>query len=71
MPLFARIALDLNLGYREDDLTEGRRHKNQTTNQQIRFLFINLVETAIQSIQNNSCWILLWCHAALITSTLT
>ena len=35
MPLFARTAPELNLGYGEDDLTEGRRHKDQTTTQQI------------------------------------
>ena len=35
MPLFARTAPELDLGYGEDDLVEGRRHKEQKTTQQI------------------------------------
>ena len=31
MPLFARTVPELDLKYNEDDLIEGRRHKEQTT----------------------------------------
>ena len=35
MPLFARTAPELDLGYTDDDWVEGRRHKEQTTAQQV------------------------------------
>ena len=35
MPLFARTAPELELGYSEEDLVEGRRHKELTTTEQI------------------------------------
>ena len=35
MPLFARTAPTLDLGYSDSDLTEGRRHKSATTTDQI------------------------------------
>ncbi|MGE4582537.1 MAG: dienelactone hydrolase family protein, partial [Synechococcus sp.] len=35
MPLFARSAPDLDLGYKESDLAQGRRHKDATTTSQI------------------------------------
>ncbi len=35
MPLFARTAPELDLGYSENDLIEGRRHKELTTTDQI------------------------------------
>ena len=35
MPLFARTAPELDLGYSDDDLLEGRRHKDLTTTDQI------------------------------------
>ena len=35
MPLFARTAPTLDLGYDDSDLTEGRRHKSATTTDQI------------------------------------
>ena len=35
VPLFARSAPDLDLGYKESDLAQGRRHKNATTTLQI------------------------------------
>ena len=42
MPLFARTAPELNLGYGEDDLTEGRRHKDQTTTQKFLMMLLTL-----------------------------
>ncbi|WP_369793814.1 dienelactone hydrolase family protein [Synechococcus sp. KORDI-100] len=36
MPLFARTAPSLDLGYSDSDLIEGRRHKDATTTDQIR-----------------------------------
>ena len=35
MPLFSRTAPDLELGYSEEDLAEGRQHKDATTTTQI------------------------------------
>ena len=35
MPLFARTAPTLDLGYNDSDLTEGRRHKDATTTDQM------------------------------------
>ena len=35
LPLFARTAPDLELGYETSDLAQGRRHKEATTAQQI------------------------------------
>ncbi len=73
MPLFARTAPELNLGYSEDDLVKGRWHKEQTTTQQI----LDDISTSLnwlkqQSTQSKitvvgSCF---GGHAALIASTL-
>ena len=73
MPLFARTAPELNLGYSEDDLTEGRRHKDQTTTKQILDDASSALDWLKQQYSQSKVTVVVFCfggHAALITSTL-
>ena len=73
MPLFARTAPDLNLGYSEDDLVEGRRHKAQTTAQNILDGASSSLHWLKQQYSQAKITLVGFCfggHAALITSTL-
>ncbi len=73
MPLFARTAPYLNLGYNEDDLLEGRRHKDQTTTQQILDDASSCLHWLKQQYSQSTITVVGFCfggHAALITSTL-
>ena len=73
MPLFARTAPELDLGYTEDDLVEGRRHKEQTTTQQILDDASTSLNWLKQQYIQSKITVVGFCfggHAALITSTL-
>ena len=73
MPLFARTAPELDLGYSEDDLIEGRRHKDQTTTQQILDDASHSLTWLKQQYSQSKITVIGFCfggHAALITSTL-
>ena len=73
MPLFARTAPELDLGYSEDDLVEGRRHKEQTTTQQILDDASTSLNWLKQQYSQSKITVVGFCfggHAALITSTL-
>jgi len=73
MPLFARTAPYLNLGYNEDDLLEGRRHKDQTTTRQILDDAASCLYWLKQQYGQSKITVVGFCfggHAALITSTL-
>ena len=74
MPLFARTAPELDLGYSEDDLIEGRRHKDQTTTQQILDDASHSLTWLKQQYSQSKITVIGFCfggHAALITSTLS
>ena len=73
MPLFARTAPLLDLGYSEEDLVEGRRHKKITTTENIltdasaAITWLRLIK------QKSNITVIGFCfggHAALVTSTL-
>ena len=73
MPLFARTAPGLNLGYSDADLVEGRRHKDATTAEQI----LADVGTAIHWLQAQKLGVQIsvvgFCfggHAAVLAATL-
>jgi len=73
MPLFARTAPELDLGYTDDDLVEGRRHKEQTTAQQILDDASSALGWLRQQYNQAKITVVGFCfggHAALITSTL-
>ena len=73
MPLFARTAPELDLEYNEDDLVEGRRHKEQTTTQQILDDASTALNWLKQQYSQSKITVVGFCfggHAALITSTL-
>ena len=73
MPLFARTAPELDLGYSEDDLIEGRRHKELTTTDQILADASAAITWLRQQHQQSKITVIGFCfggHAALITSTL-
>ena len=73
MPLFARTAPELELGYSDDDLVEGRRHKEQTTTQQILDDASTSLNWLKQQYSQSKITVVGFCfggHAALITSTL-
>ena len=73
MPLFARTAPELELGYSDDDLVEGRRHKEQTTAQQILDDASTSLNWLKQQYSQSKITVVGFCfggHAALITSTL-
>ncbi len=73
MPLFARTAPELDLGYSEDDLIEGRRHKELTTTEQILADASAAIAWLKQQNQQSKITVVGFCfggHAALITSTL-
>ena len=73
MPLFTRTAPELNLGYGEDDLTEGRRHKDQTTTKQILDDASSALDWLKQQYSQSKVTVVGFCfggHAALIISTL-
>ncbi len=74
MPLFARTAPELDLGYSEDDLVEGRRHKEQTTTSQILDDGTAALNWLKQQYIQSRITVIGFCfggHAALITSTLS
>ena len=73
MPLFARTAPELELGYSEEDLVEGRRHKELTTTDQILTDASATIAWLKQQNQQSKITVVGFCfggHAALITSTL-
>ena len=73
MPLFARTAPELELGYSEADLVEGRRHKELTTTEQILSDASAAITWLKQKNQQSKITVIGFCfggHAALITSTL-
>ena len=73
MQLFARTAPELYLGYTNDDLVEGRRHKEQTTAQQILDDASSALAWLRQQYSQSKITVVGFCfggHAALITSTL-
>ncbi len=73
MPLFARTAPELDLGYSEGDLIEGRRHKELTTTEQILADASAAIAWLKQQNQQSKITVVGFCfggHAALITSTL-
>jgi len=73
MPLFARTAPELELGYSEEDLVEGRRHKELTTTEQILADASAAIAWLRQQNQQSKITVIGFCfggHAALITSTL-
>ena len=73
MPLFARTAPELELGYSEADLVEGRRHKELTTTEQILADASAAIAWLKQQNQQSKITVVGFCfggHAALITSTL-
>ena len=73
MPLFARTAPELELGYSEEDLVEGRRHKELTTTEQILADASAAIVWLKQQNQQSKITVVGFCfggHAALITSTL-
>ncbi len=73
MPLFARTAPYLELGYSEDDLIEGRRHKELTTAEQILADTSSAIQWLREQCQQSKITVIGFCfggHAALITATL-
>ena len=73
MPLFARTAPELDLGYSEDDLIEGRRHKELTTTEQILADTSSAIQWLKEQIHQSKITVIGFCfggHAALITATL-
>ena len=73
MPLFARTAPELDLGYSEDDLIEGRRHKELTTTEQILADTSSAIQWLREQSQQSKITVIGFCfggHAALITATL-
>ena len=73
MPLFARTAPELDLGYSENDLIEGRRHKELTTTDQILADTSSAIQWLREQNQESKIIVIGFCfggHAALITSTL-
>ena len=73
MPLFARTAPELDLGYSEEDLVQGRRHKELTTTEQILIDSSAAITWLKQQNQQSKITVVGFCfggHAALITSTL-
>ncbi len=74
MPLFARTAPELELGYSENDLIEGRRHKELTNTEQILADASFAIKWLRKQNQQSKITVIGFCfggHAALITSTLT
>ena len=72
MPLFTRTAPELNLGYGEDDLVEGRLHKEQTTTQQILEDTSSSLNWLKRQHNQSKITVIGFCfggHAALIRST--
>lgn len=72
MPLFARTAPELNLGYSEDDLIEGRRHKDLTTTEQILTDTSAAIRWLQQQIDQPEITVVGFCfggHAALLAAT--
>ncbi len=73
MPLFARTAPYLELGYSEEDLLKGRMHKELTTMGQILIDASTAITWLRQQNQQSKLTVVGFCfggHAALITSTL-
>ena len=73
MPLFARTAPELDLGYSHNDLIKGRNHKEQATTQQILDDAITSLNWLKQQYSQSKITVIGFCfggHAALITSTL-
>ncbi len=73
MPLFARTAPELDLGYSGSDLIEGRRHKELTTYEQILADASFAIQWMRRQNQQSKITVIGFCfggHAALITSTL-
>ncbi len=73
MPLFARTAPELELGYSEEDLVEGRLHKQLATTEQILVDASAVITWLRQQNQQFQIIVVGFCfggHAALITSTL-
>ena len=73
MPLFARTAPELDLGYSEDDLIEGRRHKELTTTEQILADTSSAIQWLREQTRQSKITVIGFCfggHAALITATL-
>ncbi|WP_320674923.1 dienelactone hydrolase family protein [Prochlorococcus sp. MIT 1341] len=72
IPLSARTAQELELGYSEEDLVEGRRHKELTTTEQILTDVSAAIEWLKLKSQQSKITGIGFCfggHAALITST--
>ncbi len=73
MPLFARTAPEVELGYSEADLVEGRRYKELTTTEQILADASAAIAWLKQQNQQSKITVIGFCfggHAALISSTL-
>ncbi len=73
MPLFERTAPYLELGYNEEDLVEGRRHKEFTTTDQILTDSSAAISWLRHQNKQSKIMVIGFCfggHAALITSTL-
>ncbi len=73
MPLFSRTAPELDLGYSEYDLIQGRRHKGFTTTQQILSDASSAINWIKKQIPQSRIMVVGFCfggHAALVTSTL-
>ena len=73
MPLFARTAPELDLGYSSSDLAEGRRHKEATTTDQILMDVAAAIRWVQQRYPGAELSVVGFCfggHAALLASTL-
>ena len=74
IPLFARTAPQLDLGYSDKELLEGRRHKEQTTTNQILEDTSTALKWLKQQYSFSKVTAMGFCfggHAALIASTLS
>ena len=73
IPLFARTAPSLNLGYSDADLAEGRRHKDATTAEQILADAAAAITWLQQQCPGADVSVVGFCfggHAALLSATL-
>ncbi|HJN32550.1 MAG TPA: dienelactone hydrolase family protein [Prochlorococcus sp.] len=74
MPLFSRTAPELELGYSEDNLIEGRRHKDSTSMEQILTDTYTAICWLNKQFDQPQITVVGFCfggHAALITATMT
>ena len=74
MPLFSRTAPELELGYSEDNLIEGRRHKDSTSMEQILTDTYTAICWLNKQLDQPQITVIGFCfggHAALITATMT